>query len=145
MCSCNSIWVQNANNFLYQHNNQDALYFVVEYLINNNICRRENGVYLNTLLNYVNSNGYNYNRESFQHSVLIPLKQRNILVSLPYPGRIGGIFIPCNINEIKQAYKQILIRVQSELNNISYVAISSNIANNLNNILNLIQSELNNL
>ncbi len=68
------------------------------------------------------------------------------MVSLPYPGRRGGIFIPCNIDEIKQAYRQILSRIQSELNNISHIVFSSNnIANNLNQILNLIQSELNDL
>ena len=145
MCNCNSIWVQNANNFLHQNNSQDAMYLVVKYLINNNVCGRENGIYLNNILKYVNNNGYKFNRETFQHNVLIPLKQNRILVSLPYPGRIGGIFIPCNIEEINKAYRQILKRVESELNNIKPIVLSANIAKNLNDILDLLTSELKNL
>ena len=146
MCECNSQWAQNANNFLQQNAaNLDAMYQVVYYLYINNKCGRENGVYLNDILDYVNNNGYNYNRESFQHEILIPLKRQNILVSLPYPGNSGGIFIPCNIVEIEQAYKQVLNRVLSELNNINYIVNSLPSIANLNNIIELIRREIDNL
>ncbi len=146
MCECNSQWVQNANNYLQQNmTNEDAMYHAVYYLYTYNKCGRENGVYLNDILDYVNNNGYNYNRESFQHEILIPLKRQNILVSLPYPGNSGGIFIPCSIDEIEQAYKQVLNRVLSELNNISYIANSLPSIANLNNIIELIRREIDNL
>ncbi len=88
MCNCNSQWVQNARNFLQQNvNNQEAKFLIVQYLINNNKCGRNNGVYLNELLNHVNNNGYSFSRESFQHDVFNTFKTKHYPYKFAIPGK----------------------------------------------------------
>ena len=146
MCNCNSEWAQRARNYLQQNrNNQDEKYLVLNFLLTNNKCGRNNGVFLDELINYLKSKGYLFNRENFQYQVLIPLKYQNFLISLPYPGGIGGVFIPCNIDEVKKYYNQVLNRVYSELTNIQNLANFSNVANNLSDIVDLVQEEIKNL
>ncbi|ACV24715.1 hypothetical protein [Methanocaldococcus fervens] len=61
---------------------------------------------------------YNKSREDFQHEVLIPLKKEGIITTLVYPGPQGGIFIPCDENEIKEVARQVFERIEAELENL---------------------------
>ena len=144
MCNCNdsSEWINNAKNFI-QSNNMDIMQkLIVQYLLNNNNCGVNNSTSINKLVHYLNRNGYSIDREQFQHQILIPLKKYKIIATLIYSGPNGGVFIPCDIEEIKMVYKQVLERVKSELQNISK---SMHFQNNSNSIINIIDNELQNI
>lgn len=96
MCTCTSPWATNASNFITTQPH-DALWHTVNFLVNGNHCGRANGVFLDDILVYLAANGFPLGREPFQHHVLIPLKSQGILVSMAYPGSIGGILYPAMI------------------------------------------------
>jgi len=153
MCNCNSFWVQQANNILSQlrqrnnlSNNDLAKLHTLEFLLNNNYCGLSNRTSIGSILNYLNSQGINMSRESFQNNVLTDLKRAGALVSLVYPGHEGGIFIPCDIDEVKVAVGQMLDRIEQELMNISGALNNqgaSSIYDMVNSIVQYIQQERN--
>ena len=146
MCNCNSRWVNLAKQLISSNNISCEEKAVLEYLLTNNHCGINAGARINDVIMYVNNNcSSQYSRENFQHHVLIPLKQRSVIATLIYPGTKGGLFIPCNPNEIKQVYKQVLERVLSELNNINRIISSSGINQNVQMLIMQIQNEINNL
>jgi len=119
MCTCNSPWVQSARNFLNanQHN-QDGKWYTVNFLLQNNYCGIDNRVAMNDILRYLSSQGINISREEFQQTILGKLKRDGVVATLVYPGPQGGVFIPCNEDEIKKVANQILSRVDSEVKNL---------------------------
>ena len=131
MCNCpNSPWVQNANTFLNRNrNNHDGKWYTVDYLIQNNHCGINNRTSIGKILAYLQANGINLSREHFQQTVLVELKRKGIVATLVYPGSTGGVFIPCNEDEVKNAAEQILKRVYSEIGNIEGVAQSTSFGN----------------
>lgn len=141
MCNCpNSPWVQNANTFLNRNrNNQDGKRHTVAYLLQNDHCGIDNRTSINKILTYLQANGINLSREQFQQTVLGELKRKRIVATLVYPGSAGGVFIPCNEDDVKAAAKQILNRVYSEIENIEGVAQSTSFGN-LFSLLKLIVS-----
>lgn len=62
------------------------------------------------------------NKEEFQQTILGELKRIGIVATLVYPGVQGGVFIPCNENEVRTVANQILDRVDSEVGNLEGIA-----------------------
>lgn len=119
MCTCNSPWVQNARKFLKDNQrNQDGKWYTVNFLLQNNHCGINNRVAINDILQYLSSQGIKISREEFQQTILGKLKRKGIVATLVYPGPKGGVFIPCNEDEIKKVVNQILSRVDSEVINL---------------------------
>jgi hypothetical protein len=123
MCTCNSTWVQSARYFLNanQHN-QDGKWYTVNFLLQNNHCGINNRIAMNNILQYLNSQGINISREEFQQTILGELKRNGVVATLVYPGPQGGVFIPCNEDEIKVVAEQILSRVDSEVRNLEGIS-----------------------
>ena len=64
MCSCNSSWVEKANEFINTNqNNQDGKWHTVNFLLQNNCCGIDNRVSIGEILQHLNSNGINISRE----------------------------------------------------------------------------------
>jgi len=147
MCNCNSKWVNLAKRLILSNNISCEEKAVLRYLLTNNHCGINKGAKIDDVLMYINKScSLQYSRENFQHQVLIPLKQKGVIATLIYPGPTkGGLFIPCNTNEIKQVYRQVLERVLSELNNIAYIVSSSDINQNIKILITQIQNEINKL
>jgi DNA-binding IscR family transcriptional regulator len=57
-------------------------------------------------------------REEFQTQVLTELKRLGIVATLVYPGPQGGVFIPCDQDEVRQVAEQVIDRVIQELTNL---------------------------
>jgi Zn-dependent oligopeptidase len=62
-------------------------------------------------------------RELFQETVLTPLKREGIVATLVYPGPQGGVFIPCEDQDIHVAARQLLKRVTQELHNLEQLVV----------------------
>ena len=130
-CSCGSSWIQKAKSFVTNNNNvrpdqDEELYYqaqVVNYLLNNDHCGIECRISIDKIMDGVNFNG---SREDFQHKVLIPLKKKGIVATLVYSGNKGGVFIPCDEDEIKIVIKQMFDRMKSELSNLESFIDHSN-------------------
>lgn len=141
MCNCNSQWQQNARDFVIENPDSNEA-VIVNFLIENNHCGAANGIYLDALVHYYNQQlNSDLSREAFQHGVLIPLKQRGFICSLPYPGTNGGIFIPCNETEIFVLMEQVLSRVESELSNILIISETTSRNTQIRRIINSIPNE----
>lgn len=124
MCNCpNSPWAQNALNFLeINRNNANEQWHTVDFLLNSDHCGIDHRTTIERILAHLREQGINFDREEFQQSILGDLKRQGIVATLPYPGRPGGVFIPCNENEVMMAAEQILRRVNSEIENIAGIA-----------------------
>lgn len=131
MCNCpNSPWVRNANNFLNANrNNQDGRWHTVNFLIRNNHCGIDNRTDIESILNHLRSQGIDLGREGFQQTILGELKRQGIVATLVNPGPHGGVFIPCNEDEVRTAAKQILNRIDSEVGNLEGVARLTSFSN----------------
>ena len=131
MCNCpNSPWVQNANTFLTTNQgNRDGRWYTIDFLIRNNRCGIDNRTNIESILDYLSSQGINLSREEFQQTILGELKRQGIVATLVYPGPQGGVFIPCNEDEVKRAANQILDRVYSEVENIEGLARQTSFGN----------------
>ncbi|MDI6757388.1 MAG: hypothetical protein QME32_05135 [Endomicrobiia bacterium] len=124
MCNCpDSPWVKKAVSFLSSsQNNRDGKWHTVNFLIQNNHCGITNRVSIESILQNLDSNGININRESFQQTILGELKRDGIVATLVYPGHSGGVFIPCTENEVKKVANQIFDRVNSEIGNLAGIS-----------------------
>lgn len=131
MCNCpNSPWVQRARGFLVANqNSQNEQWRTIDFLIRNNHCGIDSRVDIESILQYLNSTGINLTREEFQQTVLGELKRDGIVATLVYPGPQGGVFIPCNEDEVKIVANQILDRVSSEVGNLEGVAQQTSFEN----------------
>ena len=146
MCSCSNILkYQELNDFL-ASSNDNLLKLTLEYLFNNGHCGKQNRTTISNILTYLaQQTGQTLSKEQFQHHILIPLKRNNLVVSLPYGGKKGGIFIPCTEDDIKELYHQMLRRTLSEFENIQSLIEESNFNHNISRIIHNINDEINNL
>lgn len=131
MCHCpDSPWVQRANVFLIANrNNQNGKWHTVDFLLQNNYCGVDNRVAIKKILQHLGSNGINISREQFQQTILGELKKQGIVATLVYPGRQGGVFIPCTENEVREVANQILDRVDSEIENLAGISRQTSFSN----------------
>jgi len=120
MCVCpESPWVQRANDFLIRNqNNQNGKWHTVDYLIRNNCFGINGRIPMGDILSYLAINEIEIIREEFQQTILGELKREGIVATLVYPGRRGGVFIPCSEDDIKEVTRQIINRVYSEIENL---------------------------
>lgn len=126
----NSPWVIAAQQYLTSNQqNRNEIYYTVEYLLNDH-CGIGYRTSIEDILQYLSTMQFNLDRELFQHTVLVPLKQLGIVATLVNPGTQGGVFIPCNNDDIEQVAIQVLNRVNSELVNLSMIAQHHNILQN---------------
>jgi len=143
----NSPWIQRARNFINQNQNVQQgtnKYYQVEavnYLLNNGHCGIDCRVRINNVMEGIN---YPKSREDFQQEVLIPLKKEGIVATLVNPGPQGGVFIPCNEDEIKEVARQLFERIESELENLEGSATGVQNIEKLANSLKTIVSRLKN-
>lgn len=131
MCNCpNNPWVQRANAFLIANqNNQNGRWHTVNFLLQNNHCGIDGRVAIETILQDLGSHGISISREQFQQTILGELKREGIVATLVYPGRQGGVFIPCTENEVKEVAKQIFDRVDSEIGNLAGISQQTSFSN----------------
>ena len=115
-----SIWIQRAIDFI--NNNQQTTdsriqyqIATLRYLIGNQCFGYCCGVDINTLMQQVNFQG---TRQTFQHNVLIPLKNEGIIAILVYPPRnCEPVFIPCSCEDVALVIEQYVNRIVSEIEN----------------------------
>jgi hypothetical protein len=94
----------------------------VNYLLNlRNALGIDNRISIDDILSHLETNGISLSREQFQQTILGELKRQGILMTLPYPGGRGGVFIPTSEDEARRAAAQVLERIESEIENISGV------------------------
>jgi hypothetical protein len=138
MCHCqNSLWLQRAREFI-QRNQQDESWFTVNFLVQNDHCGIDRRVNIESILDYLRENGINLNREDFQQTILGRLKREGIVATLVYPGPQGGVFIPCNEEDIGRAVDQGLNRIRSEIQNLIGISQNTQYEDLLNQIINII-------
>ncbi len=142
MCSCKSQWVNNAKTFVQSSQNHDEKWETVKFLLDNNHCGGGNTVKMNDIISHLNSNNSKtIDREKFQKEILGELKKRGLVATLVYPGPKGGVFIPCTVDEIKTVTKQVLMRIDSEVENLDGILKNSQ----YNNLLSSLKSEILNI
>lgn len=125
-----SPWVQRANQFIVNNkgNTEYAAHSAtIEFLLQNGHCGINNRIGINAILQDLTQQGYYFSREGFQNSVLTELKRLGIVATLVYPGPQGGVFIPCNQNEIREVAGQLINRVVQELTNLEGTVIHTQI------------------
>ena len=121
----NSPWVQAANQFLRNNRgnpNYDAHVVTVEFLLQNGHCGIDHRTGIIDILRHLRQNNIRMSREGFQNQVLTDLKREGVAATLVYPGRQGGVFIPCNQNEVRRVATQLIGRVVQELANLEGIA-----------------------
>ena len=130
MCNCiDSSWVQRAQAYLTANqNDQNGKWHTVNFLLQNS-CGINNRVAIKKILQHLGSNSINISREQFQQTILGELKRKGIVATLVYPGRQGGVFIPCTENEVKEVANQIFDRVDSEIVNLAGISQQTSFSN----------------
>ena len=123
----NSPWVQRANQFIVNNRTNQgysAHLATVEFLLQNQSghCGINNRTGIRAILQHLSQQGFTFSREGFQNSVLTDLKRFGIVATLVYPGGRGGVFIPCNQNEMREVSRQLINRVVQELTNLEGTA-----------------------
>lgn len=117
----NSPWVQRANQFLNSNRgnaNYNSHVVTIEFLLQNGHCGINCRTTIESILQYLNQQNIRISREDFQNQVLTDLKRQGIVATLVYPGPQGGVFIPCDENEVVQVAGQVIDRVTQELTNL---------------------------
>jgi len=114
------VCIQRARTFLADNaQNPDGRWHVVNFLLNlRNALGIENRISIDDILVHLESHGISLSREQFQQTILGELKRQGILMTLPYPGGRGGVFIPTSEDEARRAAAQVLERIESEIENI---------------------------
>ena len=117
MCTCaHSQWLKNAREYQSQPGAfRNEHWHTVDFLLANKHCGLKNRIDTGTIVRYLQSIGIAISREEFKQTVLSDLKRLQIVCTLVSGGRQGGVFIPCNAGEVRQAARQLLDRVISEL------------------------------
>lgn len=119
-------WVQRANQFL-RENRRNPAYrahvATIEFLLGDREghCGINERTTIESIRRYLNDQNIEMSREEFQNQVLTELKRRGIVATLVYPGRQGGVFIPCRQEEVRQVVGQVLHRVTQLLTNLEGV------------------------
>ena len=122
-----SPWIQRANQFVRNSSNPREQIVTVNFLLQNGHCGINNRIGIYAILNHLRSKGFNLNREEFQNTVLTELKRIGIIATLVYPGPQGGVFVPCDVSEIRVVATQVLERITQELINLEGVATQTQI------------------
>ena len=128
----NSPWVQEANQFLRSNRgnpNYNAHIVTVEFLLQNGHCGINHRTGIDNILRHLGQNNMRMSREEFQNQVLTDLKREGVVATLVYPGRQGGVFIPCSQNEARQVATQLISRVVQELTNLEGIARQTQLRN----------------
>ena len=127
----NSPWVQRANNFISNSSNPREQVETVRFLLQNGHCGISNRTSIQTsienILNHLRDQEINLTPEEFQNTILTELKREGIVATLVYPGSQGGVFIPCDVSEIRKVTAQVLNRVGQELRNLEGIATQTKI------------------
>ncbi len=123
----NSPWVQRANHFIRNSSNPSAQIETVRFLLLNGHCGMSNRTSIEKVLGHLRNQGINLTREEFQNTVLTELKRVGIVAVLVYPGPQGGVFIPCDVSEIRDVATQVLDRIVQELRNLEGTATQTQI------------------
>jgi len=116
-----SPWVQRANQFLNNNRGNDeynARATTIEFLLQNGHCGIDYRTTIEAILQSLSQRDIQMSREEFQNQVLTELKRKSIVATLVYPGPQGGVFIPCNKDEVRQVAGQVIERVIQELTNL---------------------------
>lgn len=116
-CS-SSPWVRTANDYIKNPSNRRARVETVKFLLQNGFCGIDHRIGIDAIRWHLKKIGFDYGRSKFQEQILTELKRRGIVATLVYPGGMGGVFIPCNENEIKRVCQQVFRRVIQELTNL---------------------------
>lgn len=115
----NNPWMEAATTLRRRHaRNRDEMFHALDFLINHAF-GFDNRIRLNDLVDHLNNQGFDFEREEFQQQVLNQLKQAGAVATLVYPGGRGGVFIPISQQELEHAVSQVFDRVESELENIA--------------------------
>jgi len=134
-----SPWVGRANT-LHGIQQNTPEWHTVNFLITNNCYGYNNRASIHRILGHLNTLNCQLSREAFQQGALGNLKRNGIIVTLIYPGRQGGVFIPCDAREVESAAKQLLDRVISELANFQGSATGMPLQNHLQPIIQAAQN-----
>jgi hypothetical protein len=125
-----SPWVQRANQFLNSNRrnvNYNAHVTTIEFLLQNGHCGINYRTTIEAIRQYLNQQNIQMSREGFQNQVLTELKRQGIVATLVYPGRQGGVFIPCGQDEVRQVAEQVIERVIQELTNLEGITCQTQI------------------
>jgi len=136
----NSPWVQRANNFINNSLNPREQIETIRFLLQNGRCGISNRTSIENILDHLRRQGINLTREEFQNTVLTELKRAGIVATLVYPGPQGGVFIPCDVTEIREVATQVLDRVVQELRNLEGTATQTQIEHIISILRQLVES-----
>ncbi len=122
-----SPWVKRANQFISNRSNSQEQIETIRFLLQNGHCGINNRTSIEAILNHLGNQGFNLTREEFQNTILTELKRLGIVATLVYPGPQGGVFIPCDVSEIREVATQVLDRITQELRNLEGTATQTQI------------------
>lgn len=128
----NSPWVQEANQFI-RNNRANAArrahVTTIEFLLKNGCCGINNRTSIYSILQHLGQQNIYMSREEFQNQVLVELKREGVVATLVYPGPQGGVFIPCDQNDLRIVATQLIGRVVQELANLEGTARQTQLRN----------------
>ncbi len=139
----NSPWVQRANRFLGNnrgHPGFDAHVATIEFLLQNGHCGINNRTSIESILQHLRQQSIYMSREEFQNQALVELKREGIVATLVYPGPQGGVFIPCDQNDVRQAATQLLGRIVQELTNLDGIVRQTQLRRMIASLRNRVES-----
>lgn len=128
----NSPWVRRANQFLNNNRvnaNYNAHIASIEFLLQNGHCGINSRTPIESILANLEQQNIGMTREEFQNQVLTELKGQGIAATLVHPGPQGGVFIPCDQNEVRQVAEQVIERVTQELGNLEGITNGTQVHN----------------
>lgn len=144
-----SPWIDRARRFIEEHSNNIDYLAHIETLqlllrnhrgINNTISENEIVEHLRD--RGIQIDNREINRENFQQRVLVELKREGIVGTLIYPGPRGGVFIPCNEEEVRQVARQVLTRIRQEVTNLSGLVRETNLEQEIRNLLDCLRNNI---
>ena len=142
----NSPWVQRANNFIKNSSNPEEQVETVKFLLQNGHCGIDNTVSIDNIIEHLKNKNIltqNKNNKSirgeFQNKVLTELKRKGIVATLIYSGPQGGVFIPCNKNEIRKVAMDVLDRNIQQLKNLEGTATQTEIESTISVLRKLVE------
>lgn len=128
----NSPWVRAANQFI-SNSRANATYqarvITVEFLLQNGYCGINNRTGIDSILQHLGQQNIYMSREEFQNQVLVELKRAGVVATLVYPGPQGGVFIPCDQNDVRIVANQLIGRVVQELTNLEGIIRQTRLRN----------------
>ena len=128
----NSPWVQAANRFIMNNRaniTRRSHIITIEFLLQNGHCGINNRTSIYSILRHLGQQNIYMSREEFQNQVLVELKREGVAATLVYPGPQGGVFIPCDQNDLRIVATQLIGRVTQELANLEGIASQTQLHN----------------